>query len=126
MKYLIALLIVMFFVFEAIGQDTAHFIEPSTNADGSALDDLDSCRITVVDPVSGTTASQPFPASSPAGGATQNFRVTSILGARPTGPSTEASGTCVDVHGNVSVVSNVFQSSFVAPGAPEIRGGVAP
>jgi hypothetical protein len=102
--------------------DVNYYVEPSTNPDGTALEDLESCTVTVTDPYTGAEASTTFPASSPAGGAMMSYTVTGILGtAKVEGPKPYPQvAYCVDTKGNTSVASNVLDSKFpaVPPLAP--------
>jgi hypothetical protein len=112
-----------------VDPDINRYVEPTLNSvDGTGLEDLESCTVTVTDPYTGAEASATFPASSPAGGATIPYSVTEILGSAPEGPKPYPQiAYCSDTKGNTSVASNALDSKFppVPPMAPVLLKGPA-
>ena len=89
------------------------YVEPSTNADGTPLTDLDHCNVYAT-PATGAEVKFPnVAASSPTGGATKTTNITVAKGSNYT-----ITASCTDLVGNESARSASVTLDALPPAAP--------
>jgi hypothetical protein len=98
----------------------ATLVEPTTNIDGSAIEDLAGCTVSATEAVTGATGSTTYAATSQNGGGQHSIDTRSLLGWAPEGEVT-FDAYCVDFHNNASESAVlIVDFPLVPPTAPEV------